>query len=250
MGIWCLGMGMVLSLTACVTTKQSSSPQLEKAAQIRLTLGLRYLQMGQFERAKVNLEKALTYEPDSAQVQVGMGYYYQQVREYGQAEKHYRKALSLEPKNGDILNTYGSFLCEAGRYEEADEAFTKAVRMPGYANLGATFENAGMCALKAGKPQVAEAYFVKALNHNPELAKSLLAMARMNLQRGQLIEARTYLQRHLAVAPVSPEALWLGIQIERQLGDADALASYALKLKGLFPESEEAKLYAKSEQGG
>jgi type IV pilus assembly protein PilF len=40
----------------------------------------------------------------------------------------------------------------------------------------------------------------------------------------------------------SADMLWLAIQIERALGDANLEASYALELRQNYPESEQAQL--------
>jgi type IV pilus assembly protein PilF len=48
------------------------------------------------------------------------------------------------------------------------------------------------------------------------------------------------------VAPHTPHSLWLGIQIERVLGDRNALSSYGMLLRNNFPAAEETKLYLKS----
>ncbi|RMH47295.1 MAG: type IV pilus biogenesis/stability protein PilW [Gammaproteobacteria bacterium] len=220
-----------------------TGPNLKEAAEKRRTLGLKYLELGNYQRAKINLEKALRYEPDSAENQAAMGYYFQVVREFDKAEQHFREALSLAPNDGGILNLYGTFLCAAERYAAAERYFLKAIEAPGYANIAQTYENAGVCALRAGNKEVAEEYFEKALNHNPESPTALLGLAKFRFEQNRLIEARSLLKEHLKVAPVSAEALWLGVQIEERLGDKDAMASYALKLTGLFPNSPEAKAY-------
>ena len=62
---------------------------------------------------------------------------------------------------------------------------------------------------------------------------------------GALIVVSSDLQRYLAVARHSAGSLWLGIRIEQQLGDNDALSSYMLSLKNNFPDSKEAAELAK-----
>ena len=60
----------------------------------------------------------------------------------------------------------------------------------------------------------------------------------------------------VAVATVNPQnqvaqdarGLWLGIRLERIYGDTDALASYELALKHLYPDSPEYKAYLQSQQ--
>jgi type IV pilus assembly protein PilF len=65
-------------------------------------------------------------------------------------------------------------------------------------------------------------------------------MSRLSLQQGNHLRARAYLQRYVSVGRHTPETLWLGVQIERELGDKKALASYSSKLRKDFPDSDEA----------
>jgi len=51
----------------------------------------------------------------------------------------------------------------------------------------------------------------------------------------------------LLAAP-SPEVLWLGIKIERVLGDKDNEASYAIQLRKQYPNSAETQLLLNSQR--
>jgi type IV pilus assembly protein PilF len=73
-------------------------------------------------------------------------------------------------------------------------------------------------------------------------------MAAISYEDAQYLPARAYLQRYLVVARHTARSLWLGIRIERKLGDVDAVASYALALSNRFPESDEARLLRESER--
>ena len=247
----------LITLSGCVTqTTSSRTPtdeiiinqgvNLNEAAEQRLNLGLQYLQLGQIERAKYNLDKAFRHAPNKASVQIGLAYYYEQVKEAELAAKHYKKALSLDRNNGDYLNLYGSFLCSEKAYKLADKQFVKAVRQPKYANVAATYENAGICAKRAGETSKSEEYFDKALDHNPKISRSLLEKSELLFAKKKLFKARAFLSRHFAVSQPTAQSLWLGVQIERVMGDTDALSSYGLKLTGLFPASDEADLYRAS----
>ncbi len=248
----------LLVLTVACTTKthvsksnaleasERQGPDLKKAAKERLSLGFQYLQMGKIERAKHNFDKAMQHDPGSAEVQLGMGWYFEKVKEPDKARKFYKRAIRIDPENGDNLNTYASFLCAQGDYSAADTYFRQAIKQPEFANLAATFENAGLCALKAGDTAKAQNYFERALNHNPEQAKSLLSLAEIWFDKKAYLKSRAFLSRHLDVARSSAQALWLGIRLERMLGDKDALSSYQLQLVRLFPKSREAQLYLSS----
>ncbi len=247
----------IIWLSGCVTQTTTSKtpsddvvirkgPDLNEAAEQRLNLGLRYLQSGQIERAKHNLDKALQHAPNKASVQIGLAYYYQQVKEPQLAKKHYQRALRIDDNNGDYHNLYGSFLCDQKQYKLAEKHFMEAVDQPKYANVAATYENAGVCAKRAGKLRKAEDFFDKALDHNPKISRSLLEKAEFLFSKKKLFRARAFLSRHFAVSKPSAQSLWLGIQIETVMGDTDALSSYGLQLTGLYPESEEADLYRAS----
>ncbi|MCL4315813.1 MAG: hypothetical protein M1527_02950, partial [Gammaproteobacteria bacterium] len=88
----------------------------------------------------------------------------------------------------------------------------------------------------------AERYFREALRISPNLPESLYQMALLSYEAQNYPSARAYLQRYAGAAQHTPRSLWLGIRVERELGDKNALASYSLLLKGKFPESEEARL--------
>ena len=63
----------------------------------------------------------------------------------------------------------------------------------------------------------------------------------MQFKRKDAVAAKKTLQNVMLSRP-GPELLWLGIQIERIVGDTDNESSYALQLRRQFPDSEEAKL--------
>jgi len=71
-------------------------------------------------------------------------------------------------------------------------------------------------------------------------------MAQVSALLERNLSARGYLQRYLEQAPHSAKTLWLGIRIERALGDENAVSSYALLLKANFPDSDETGLLLES----
>ena len=79
-----------LLLAGCATVMvEDNAEQFNAidAAEARMTLGLNYLKVGQWQRARDNLELALEYAPDYYRVQNAMAYYYQKVGEKDAAEK-------------------------------------------------------------------------------------------------------------------------------------------------------------------
>jgi len=237
--------------TTSFTTPYSSATKDEsdstydkvKAASNRLDMGMRYLNQGDYEKAKFNLEKALEQNPESEDVQRGFAWFYEQVNEIDLAIKHYQQALKLNNKNPALLNQYGVFLCRHDQLDKSLEMFEASVKIVTNNDVSTTYENAGTCNLMAGKNAEAEGFFRKALNHNRELRDSLLGMARVEFDKGRYVRARSYISRYEKVAKHNPRSLWLGIRTESNLGNMDAVASYAIKLEQLFPDSEETAVY-------
>jgi type IV pilus assembly protein PilF len=88
----------------------------------------------------------------------------------------------------------------------------------------------------------AETHFRNALKKNPRVAVALIQMSQISYETASYLSARAYLQRYLEISPHTAKSLWLGIRVERELGDKNVLSSYTLLLKNKFPDSEEVEL--------
>ncbi len=247
-------------LTACQTTIETSTKSIgahgspirssdfdkEKAAQVRLSAGLQYLQAGSLRNAKRHLDKALELGADSGNVHFGIAYYYEKVKEFDRAEKSYKKALRIESKNPDFLNGYGSFLCGRGQFKKADKYFNKAIERPIYADIASAFMNAGVCAKQDGDGDKAARYFRKALNRNNKLPVALIEMAEAEFDKQRYRRAFSYIKRYEEVSRPTANSLWLSLRVAHFQKDKDALASYKIKLEQLFPDSDETAEYLDS----
>lgn len=239
-----IAFGLIAALLAgCATTGGSriDDEARRRAADINTQLGIRYLQGGRVQLALRKLQKALEQDPGSSNTHMVMGIVYERLDEIDQAREHYARAVELDPKNPYALNSYGRFLCAHGQYEHADELFRRAADIALYPAPEVPLANAGLCALRSERPEQAETYFARALKINPRLPAALLNMARLRYREGDYLPARGYYQRYLAVAGQTAESLWLGVRIESELGNEDAVASYSLHLRNRFPDSDETR---------
>jgi len=249
----CLVMTILAGLTACETTSKSSiksigssgSPSTksefdrQKAAQIRLSAGLQYLNKGSYQNAKRHLDKALALGANSANVHFGIAFYYEKVKEFDKAKKSYKKALKMEPKNPDFLNGYGSYLCGIGKFKEANKYFDKAIDSPIYPDVSSALLNAGVCNKRGGNKNQAAVYFRKALNRNNKLPVALIEMAEFEFDKERYQRSYSYIKRYETVSAPSSQSLWLALRVAHFRKNKDDLASYAIKLERLFPDSEE-----------
>ena len=230
-------------LGACVpqAERRDEEAKREKLVAIHTQLGATYLARNQLDVAQQELDRALQLGPDDSQANHIMGLLQLRLKNEKKAEEYLKRAIDEKPDNSDARNSYGVFLCERGRLDEADKEFREALKNPLYRDPQQANVNAGLCRLKTSDWKGAEAYFRAALKANPRLPAALVNMARVSLETGEPLSARGFIQRFFAAAGDTPESLLLAFRIERALGAKDAQATYAVRLRGKFPDSAEAK---------
>jgi type IV pilus assembly protein PilF len=241
-----------LTVAGCATTRAERLPPQQRieAAEANTKLGIEYLQRGELQQALRKLQKAIEQNPESANAHMVAGVVYGRLDEPEQAEYHLERAVELEPDNSPALNNYARLLCERGQTGRAVELFEKAAANPLYESPAVPLTNAGLCVLREGDLERAEALFSRALRNNPQFPPALLRMAEIRYRQEAFLSARGFLQRLESVSPPGPAIAWLGLRIEHELGDADAAASYRLLLTSRYPESEESAEMLQWERDG
>lgn len=237
-----------LMLAACQSTSTVTKPQNDrvKLSEINTELGAQYMRNREYQIAMDKLTKAVELDPHNINAHSTLALLHAVIGQHDKAEASFKQALRIDAGNSSVLNNYGQFLCQRGRFDEGQKMILKAVANPLYANAESGYYNAGACAMGNGKLEEADGYFRQALEIDGQMAPALLQMADVNLQLNRALQARAYLQRYSAVANMNARALWLGVQIERQLGNRDDEASYALQLQKNFPDSQQTKLLLES----
>lgn len=211
-------------------------------ADIHTQRGAAYFEVGSLGVALEALNEAINADPAFGPAHNVLGLVYMDLRENDLAQKHFLRALQINPVDSDANNNYGWFLCQRNRYEEAIKYFLAALRNPLYATPDRSYVNAGICTRRKGDDTGAAEFFERALKLDPNQPQALFQLADIAYRRGAFTEARSRLTRLIrsGVRP-PPEVLWLGVRVERKLGDRDAEASYGLQLRRNFPESREAQ---------
>jgi type IV pilus assembly protein PilF len=247
---WITSAFLVSLVTACVTvTEDSATGSFDniKAAEARIELGLGYLDAGNMQKARENLEVAVRYAPDYYRALNSIAYYYQQVDENLLAEKAYKKALGESPRNGNVLNNYGVFLCRLGQYQKADQYFNRAIEQPFYYQISDSYENAGVCALKGGNTDKAAFYFQRSLDHEPGRLLSSLQLSGLEVAKGEYKQARARLLKIHKEYGYRANSLDLAIQLEKKADNIDLAHRYVQQLKALYPDSKQYQKYKADE---
>ncbi|WP_439258900.1 type IV pilus biogenesis/stability protein PilW [Lonepinella sp. BR2930] len=164
---------LILFLTACVSQNAEIDFDQKLAAKARVELALGYLSQQDWEQAKQNLDKALSYAPDYYLVHSAFAYFYQQQGNITQARESYLKAIKLDDKQGDVHNNYGTFLCSQGEFQAAYQQFDLAVASPNYYRQADSYENKALCALSENNQAVYQQSKIALEKADPERAKKL-----------------------------------------------------------------------------
>lgn len=248
-GVVCLA---VLTLTGCVTT--TSGPTFEgsdeEAAEYNMQLGIGYLRQGKLEPAREKLEKSIEQDPNVAEARTALALVYERLGDSKKAEKQYRAAVQLAPDDPDALNALGVHLCrKPGGEQEAMTYFNRATQIPIYPRKAMLYTNAGNCARSVDQA-TAERYFRAALEVDPRYREAMIQLSDFYHEQGSDLQARAFLERYLSSGKPSPEALWLGVRVEQNLGDQQAAVRYGDQLLEEFPVSREARLLIRSRERG
>ncbi|MGA7179425.1 MAG: type IV pilus biogenesis/stability protein PilW [Thiobacillaceae bacterium] len=249
--ITALAAGLCACSQMSVRDNAGSSPGAEgtqplsstaQKARVFTDLSAAYFQRGQFKVALENVRKAISEDSRYGPAYNVLGLIYMELAEDQLAEENFRKAVELDRADSEAHNNYGWFLCTRGRYDEGLAQFTDALRNPLYSTPEKSMSNAGLCNEKKGEMAKAEASFIKALKLQPDYPLALLSLAKLKYKQAKLEESLRLLTRYHDVAPATAESLWLGVQLERKLGDKDKQAEFAAQLHKSFPDSHEDNL--------
>ena len=240
-------LGCVLILTSCTTAPVQD---LDRASKLNADLGLAYLLKGRNEQALEKLKKAMKQNPDNAKAYLYTAELYRRLDERERADSYFQQAIDVAPDDSSINNNYGAFLCADKKYKEAFKYFDKALGNPVYVDRSKVFENIGVCSEEQGNIKVARDNYIKAIKINPNLTTSLLAVALLDFDLGNIKSAARYLKYFNRVGRDTPPSLWLGVLIAKKQNKIKVQRNLMWSLANKFPKSREAKLLKKFKKSG
>jgi type IV pilus assembly protein PilF len=236
--------GLCVLLAGCISTTTGVRPTEsddDNAAQQYFQLGARYFRNGNYELARERLHRAIDLDPRMGMAHSTLALTYEQLDNVRLATEHHDKAVRYEPGNFNVRNAYAVFLCGQERYDEAKAQFQRAVEVPENDNSEIMLTNAGVCMSQKPDYDQAEAFLRQALEEKPGYGEALLQMSLLKYRTNEFLQARAFLQRFLSSNKSTPDVLYLGVQIEKALGDDRASTDYANQLLREFPNSSQAK---------
>lgn len=222
---------------------ESDEPDVRKRARIRLELAANYFQQGQTNVALDELKQALVTDPTYADAYNLRGLVYMRMNDNALAEDSFRRAMTLNPRDGDVLHNYGWMLCQQNRYSESASLFARAIAMPQYGGQAKTLMTQGLCQVRAGEKVEGERSLLQSYELDAGNPVTGYNLASLLFQRGDLVRAQFYIRRLNNSNLANAETLWLGVKVERSLGNREAMLQLADQLKKRFGQSREAAAY-------
>ena len=213
----------------------------QKAASYNAELATNYLAAGELEPAQVKVLRALQQDPANALANNTHAKLLVQLEKHDAAEKLFIKSIRLDPKRAEYRNNFGIFLCGRGKTEQAIDQFLKAADNKFYQTPEYALDNAGVCAMEAGRLALADKHFRSAIRQSAVFAPAILHMAELKLKTGDATLADAYYSRFLTLARQTPQSLYVGVNIRRELGDTPAADRFAEQLVKAYPRSSQAR---------
>jgi type IV pilus assembly protein PilF len=109
-----------------------------------------------------------------------------------------------------------------------------------YGDRAKTLMTQGVCQLKAGQRAEAERSLTQAYELDASNAVVGYNLASILAERGEWSRAQFYIRRVNNGQSASAQTLWLGIKVERQLNNSEAVSQLGAQLQRRFPQSREA----------
>ena len=220
----CITVVVMAMLVGCNTTPKAPEPQPREApppqqqaspvdrARMHTDLAGGYYERAQMDIAIDELKLAVAADPGYAPAYNLYGLVYAVLGEDRKAEQSFERALALAPNDSDVHHNWGWYLCQHKREREALAQFEIAVANPLYRTPEIALVNAGR-----------------------------YGIALIAYKEARYDEARKWIRPVMQTTTPPPEAMYLGLCIERKLGDRQAELSYITQLRNRFPDSVETK---------
>ena len=226
--------------TTAEPVTEFDEPENRKRARIRTELASGYFEQGQTTVALDEIKQALVADANYAPAYNLRGLVLMQMNEPALAEASFNRAIQLNPRDADAMHNLGWMLCQQGRVVPSLDQFARALAVTGYVNAARTWMAQGVCQVRAGQAAEAEKSLTRAFELDASNPITMYNLARLQLQRGDALRAQFYVRRLNATPDlVNAESLWLGLRVERRLGNADGVRQLADVLRQRYPNSPE-----------
>ena len=247
-GLWSVGCANIQGASGASNGKadiitESDEPENRRRARLRLELASGYFEQGQTNVALDELKQALVADPSFADAYNLRGLVYMRLNDIPLAENSFRRALAINPRSADVAHNYGWLLCQQARYRESIQFFAQAISTPTYSGQAKSLMTQGMCQARAGQRTDAEQSLTRSYQLDAGNPVTAYNLASLLFERGEMTRSQFYIRRLNNSELANAETLWLGVKIEKNLNNREAMLQLGDQLKKRFAQSREAGSY-------
>lgn len=249
---WVLSCGLAV-LAGCASVAGTGSgtemntaaddSDARKRARARLVLAASYFEHGQHAVALEEQKRAQQADPSFSDAYNLGGLIYMAMGEQQLAQANFQRAISLNARDADAMHNLGWLYCQQASYEQAKAMFQRAVAVPAYAGRAKTLMTQGVCEARAGDTAAAEATLMRSYEMDAGNPVTAFNLAQLLYNRGEHSRAQFYIRRLNNSEMANAQSLWLGIKVERRLGNREAMEQLGSQLRRRFPQSNELLAY-------
>lgn len=204
--------------------------------------GNRWLDRGNFEKAKRHYESARRLDPELAPVYEGLSLVYHKLGEYESALEASDKALELSPWEPDYLRIRYDALNALGREEEGRQVLMQLAQAAADAGTANLFYNEGVTAVRRRDIELAISMFEAALRLNPGMTLATEALAKVYAEGRKYEIALALALEVLVEEPDNLELLRLRQEAASHLGRGEEAAAALEELVRRDPSPRTATL--------
>jgi type IV pilus assembly protein PilF len=218
---------------------ESDSPEseLRRRAALRVELASGYLEQSKLDVALGEVNQALAIDPRYSGALVVRGLVYFRMGDMPAAEQSFQRALAMNSADTDALHNMGLLRCQQRNYRDSQLYFQRALAIPQHRDAVKTWLSMGVCQLRAGSTNEAQASLMHAFELDPGHPIALYNLGKLQYDRKDYIRAKFYIGRLNAQDAANSESLYLGVLIERKLGNQDMARQAYEQLRTRFPNS-------------
>jgi len=247
-------MGSVVAacmLTGCMTGAGTVRPEeipgsaaeteVHRLAKTRLQLAALHFEEGRAEVALGEIAQSLQTYPRYVDAYNLKGWIHMSLQDYKNANDSFVQALALRPGDADTLYNLGWLQCQQKQFAQADRNLDAALEAPRTSgqSVSRLWLAKGVCLRQSGQLDLAVSALEKAHEIDPGNPAVAYNFADALHAQGHTQRARFYVRRINNGQWASAQSLWLGIKVERSLGDPIAMRQLADQLHKRFPDSKE-----------
>jgi type IV pilus assembly protein PilF len=221
---------------------------LQGAAAYNVQLGIAYMERGELAVAKDKLERALKESPRDPEVHSAYALLEERLGNSAEADREFREAIRLAPQRPEIANNYAVYLCRTHRVDEGVKQLLATARNPLYSTPEAAYTNAAVCLRSEHRDAEAKQALENAVALRPGFAEAVYQLADLEMQQGELADARALINHYIDTYTATPDLLLLGVTVSKALHDPFGQQRYEQRLRVDFPDSPQTQALASSNQ--